>query len=76
MSNSRLRTKSLRRLRSIMALSSDFSISISRESSWRELRSVQSVAGLATKRTTLRKKLSFSAMALGWYSAMDGASEP
>src|SRR5262245_38006128 len=58
MSNSRLRTKSLRRLRSIIALSSDFSRSSSAPSGWRELRSAQSVAGLATKRTTLRKKLS------------------
>ena len=68
MSNSRLRTTSLRRLRSIMALSSDFSISSSRVSSCRELRSVQSVAGFATNRTTLRKKLSFSAMGRKWYS--------
>ncbi len=57
MSNSRLRTKSLRRLRSIIAFNSDFSISRSLESC-REFRSAQSVAGLATKRTTLRKKLS------------------
>src|SRR5262245_53510510 len=66
MSNSRLRTKSLRRLRSIIALSSDFSRSSSPPSSCRELRSAQSVAGLATKRTTLRKKLS----SLGCCSAM------
>ena len=70
MSNSRLRTKSLRRLRSIMALSSLFSSSSSLVSSWRELRSAQSVAGFATNRTTLRKKLSFlscSAMAGRYY---------
>ena len=61
MSNSRLRTKSLRRLRSIIALSSERSSSVSRVSgSCREFSSAQSVAGLATKRTTLRKKLSLS----------------
>ena len=62
-----MRTKSLRRLRSIMALSSDFSRSNSRVSSGRVLISVQSVAGFVTNRATLRKKLlpfSLSAMAL------------
>ena len=58
MSNSRLRTKSLRFFRSIMAFNSDFSRSSSAPSCWREFRSAQSVAGLDTKRTTLRKKLS------------------
>jgi hypothetical protein len=76
MSNSRLRTKSLRRLRSIIAFSSDFSISSSRESSCRVLRSVQSVAGFATNRTTFLKKLSFSAIRRmyprGCPSARDG----
>ena len=57
MSNSRLRTKSLRRLRWTIARSSAFWSSPS-GSSWRELISAQSVAGLATKRATFRKKLS------------------
>ena len=67
-SNSRLRTKSLRRLRSIIAL-----ISV-RSSSWpssgRVPISDQSVAGLATKRTTLRKKLSPSLDSAMWVREM------
>ncbi len=57
MSNSRLRTKSLRRLRSIIALSSDLAYSLSRDSGLGLLNSAQSVVGFATNRATLRKKL-------------------
>ena len=57
MSNSRLRTKSLRRLRSIIALSSPLAYSLSRDSSLGASSSAHSVAGLATNLTTLRKKL-------------------
>ncbi len=60
MSNSRLRTKSLRRLRSIIAFSSDFANSFSRRSSGDTPASAHSVVGLATNRTTLRKKLELS----------------
>ena len=82
MSNSRLRTKSLRRLRSIIALSSDFASSVSRSSAAPPSREVQSVAGLATNLTTLRKKLvllSFgSAMATvcGGLSPVPGRPKP
>jgi len=69
MSSSRLRTKSLRRLRSTMARSSALARSPS-GSSWRELISAQSVVGLATKRATLRKKLSPSLGSAGLESAM------
>src|SRR5206468_749365 len=67
MSNSRLRTKSLRRLRSIIAFSSDLANSVSRASGLGGSKSLHSVAGLATNLTTLRKKLVVS---LG--SAMTG----
>src|SRR5262249_55107279 len=67
MSNSRLRTKSLRRLRSIMAFSSDFANSVSRASGEGGSKSLHSVAGLATNFTTLRKKLVVS-----FGSAMSG----
>ncbi len=59
MSSSRLRTKSLRRLRSTISRISDFCASCP-VGSWRELSSAQSVVGLATKRLILLNKLSSS----------------
>ena len=46
--------------RKVASITAAFSSSL--VSSWRELNSVQSVAGFATNLTTLRKKLSFSDM--------------
>src|SRR5437763_13284253 len=77
MSNSRLRTKSLRRLRSIIAFSSDLANSVSRASAEGGSKSLHSVAGLATNFTTLRKKLdvsfgsAMSGYCVGWTDAGD-----